>query len=600
MRVGLGSFDVEDETARAHWLTTVPATCSLWRQIALSTPALWAHVAFYFAGEHEFTSSLDHADLEVFPDPAVGEGEEDGLEARRMRRDLAMAQVFFRRSGALKLALNIRWSSVYGAPSRENVRTFASLLERHATRIQSIVFRGQCSAQFLPTPIFASLSSLSASSSSTPSPSLLPHLLPNLTCLDIYSEVIPIDDAPNGIPLALFPSDADASNTDAASPWTLASLRAPRLKQITYRAQTPTRSFSELVQHSPKLDTLIVHFDTLSERPDQTALSSASLRELTVIGGDTWTLEQLVGEMPCLESLSTLPHSFASPHHAWSIPTPIPSPHISRFGGVSYFSSAVETQSFPSLRMLNMRPMQSFGEEDVEFVNTQRKLEELDLEDRYFPTEILASLIVAPRVMRGMSGGAPGKRRRRASRTASSSRTGSDVSDNEGGFPIASGEESDDEDDSYAPSMISESSSSKARIRDAFDQLEGMRSPALSAFSLKSASHSHSQSRRSSHSLSHASSLSSSFLAYFLTPNPSLKVLRLHRTRLSSSTEHEWANILALVGTLMAQREGLEVHFVGGAEGVNAKGQVRCAAGLFALVRRFGGRVWVTAGEGAC
>jgi hypothetical protein len=55
--------------------------------------------------------------------------------------------------------------------------------------------------------------------------------------------------------------------------------------------------------------------------------------------------------------------------------------------------------------------------------------------------------------------------------------------------------------------------------------------------------------------------------------------------------------MLAVATTLMSQRPGLQVHFVGGAEGVNEFGQVRCDALLFAAVKRFRGRIWVTAGS---
>lgn len=88
-------------------------------------------------------------------------------------------------------------------------------------------------------------------------------------------------------------------------------------------------------------------------------------------------------------------------------------------------------------------------------------------------------------------------------------------------------------------------------------------------------------------------------------PNPSLRVLRLHRSHLNEETEEEWRMMTLLAQVLLVQRPSLHVHLVGGGNANvsvdDVAGQqihaMRCDPTLSTMSRKFGGRVHLTAAE---
>lgn len=339
-----------DEPARAQWLATVSSICALWRQIALGTPRLWTRVAFYL--EEDGDEPID-ADAEAY------------LE-RRIRSDLDMAEAFFRRSGALRLHLTIDWSSINSLP--RGVSQFVSLLTTHSHRIGSLVFRGQCAPDLLP-------------GLETP----LPSFLPSLTSLELHTEIVDIgaDGVPRVFPTSQHLSDPETGNIriDYASPWNINTIQAPRLKELSYRAYIPTRAFAQFVGRCEHLETLALSFDTLpdGDRKDDTIIGSSSVKQL-VISGDMWALDAMLGPLPRLEHLSTIPRGLVS--------------HDPSFLTLRHVDGGRRTLLFPSLRTLGLTPWHAYDDEYLDFILAQPRLQELDLRDVHFPSDILAALIV--------------------------------------------------------------------------------------------------------------------------------------------------------------------------------------------------------------
>lgn len=359
MRVGLDQSS--DEPARAQWLVTVSSICALWRQIALRTPCLWTRVAFYLEEDTD--------------EPA--DAEADAYFERRIRRDLDMAEAFFRRSGALKLHLIIDWSSINSLP--RGIAQFVSLLTANSHRIGSLAFRGQCAPDLLP--------GLEAP---------LPSSLPNLASLELHTEIVDIgaDGVPHVFPTFLHLSDAESGNIriDYASPWNINTIRAPRLKQLSYRAYVPTRAFAEFVGRCEHLEKLTLSFDTIpdGDRRENTIIESSSVKQLTITG-DMWALDATLGPFPRLEHLSTAPHGLVS--------------NDPSFLTLRHVDGGRRTLSFPSLRTLGLRPWHAYDDEDLDFILAQPKLQELDLRDVHFPSDILAALIVPDPPQPSLTGG---------------------------------------------------------------------------------------------------------------------------------------------------------------------------------------------------
>ncbi|KAF8323132.1 hypothetical protein DL93DRAFT_2092837 [Clavulina sp. PMI_390] len=527
-----------DEPARAHWLTSISSTCALWRHIALKTPSLWTRVAFYLEEDGIPTSMID-PQTEAF------------LEAR-VRRDYAMVDAFMKRSGALRLAVHVTWSSVDAMPRASSLQRFAALLNAHSHRIGTLVYHAQCSPTRLPGLALS-----------------LPSSLLNLTHLEMRTEVVDVPD--NGVP-HVFPTSeqlmhpaSGTSMVDLASPWNLATLHAPKLRAVSYRAYMPTPRLAKLVARCEHLETLAINFDALPEgeaRREEAKLVSSSLRTL-MIGGDIWALESILGYLPFLEHLKTFPKDIVCHDEV-------------------LLTTATRTITYPSLKTLDLMPYQPFADEDAEFIRKQPKLQQLDLFDSHFPALILEGLVEdlepSPRV-----------RSRRPSCSSNSS-TGSSRCSSRARSPAIG-------------------SSMAARSPFASSPKSRPVSPSAGTPPLPSVSSSR---RMSPYPTSSSSSPSSSRSASpFLRkrkpiPNPSLRVLRLHRSRLSPSTEEEWQQLVALSQTLLLQRPTLSVHFVGA--GTNGDAWVtdpstgipeivqvmRCEPELYLLSRMFGDRVWIS------
>lgn len=522
MRVGLDQSP--DEPARAHWLTAVSSTCALWRQIALSTPCLWTRVSLYL---EEDGVDVSDPDSEAF------------LE-HRVRSDFDMADTFFQRSGALRLHLTINWSSVDSLP--RGLSRFVSLLGAHSHRIGTLVYHGQCSPDRLP--------GLEAS---------LPSSLPKLTCLEIRTEIVDItaDGVPRVFPTSQHlvsedPNHLGNSRLDYTSPWNLATLHAPKLRTLTYRTYMPTPALAKFVARCERLETLAVSFDALpeGERSRATVLSSSSVRQL-MVAGDMWALDAMLGSFPSLEHLKTIPHDVVSLDDL--------------FQTLRNVGNGTRTLLFPSLKTLDLMPHQMYSDEDVDFVLAQPKLQELDLRDAYYPSEILASL-VAPDPE---SLASPRSRRSSCASAVAAPPSPCSSTKSRSSPPVTS---------HHSPSPTSPllpSSPSQLPLPPSPVELTPLPSP---------------------------------------IPNPALRTLRLHRSRANAATEEEWRQMIVLAQTLLLQRPLLSVHLIGG--GVNdfsssmvdpRTGEpvmvMRCEPELFLMTRLFGERVWITTGaedEGTC